>query len=128
VFDTLEGKFVDMSKDKYGSNLVEKMIKLSDNQKKEIITTEFLSRDPNTGDSYLKQLCFSPFGNFVVQTLLLSSTPEMKDAVVSDMTTYLAEIAKTQGGSWIIAAMNGKRLSEKDKDKSSLTAKWSLNK
>jgi hypothetical protein len=126
IIDTLTGKLVELSKDKYGSNLIERLLKVSEPQKRDLITSELISTDPSTGETNLKQLCFSPFGNFVVQTLLLSSSPEVKDSIVQMMTPYLTEITKTQGGSWIIAAMNGKRLTEKDKEKSSLTAKWSL--
>lgn len=67
ILRMLQGKFVSLSRNKYGSNVVEKFYQESGAEYCTRITLELL-HDPNVA-----MLLVDPFGNFVIQSALVVS-------------------------------------------------------
>ncbi|ETO19632.1 RNA-binding protein of the pumilio family [Reticulomyxa filosa] len=62
---------IDLSCDKYSSNVVEKAIHLASSRRRKKLVKKWLSRDDSL--EIIKKLVEDQFGNYVVQTLLVSS-------------------------------------------------------
>ncbi|KAJ8529047.1 hypothetical protein K7X08_035882 [Anisodus acutangulus] len=67
IFDQLQGKFSDLSMQKYSSNVVEKCLKHADEERSSYIIEELLS------DPRLDQIMQDPYGNYVIQAALIIS-------------------------------------------------------
>lgn len=64
IFDQLRGKYADLSMQKYSSNVVEKCLKHTDEERCSYIIEELIS------DPRLDQIMQDPYGNYVIQAAL----------------------------------------------------------
>ncbi|OIV97658.1 hypothetical protein TanjilG_12415 [Lupinus angustifolius] len=72
----LEGKFLSLSRNKYGSNVVEKFFEEAGDQHRIRIVLELL-RDPD-----FARLLVDPFGNYVIRSAILGSKGEIQDTLL----------------------------------------------
>ncbi|KAL0232962.1 hypothetical protein GEMRC1_011709 [Eukaryota sp. GEM-RC1] len=77
IFNCLVGNFVDYSKKKFSSNVVEQICKYMAPRYVNAIAHEFM-----TSDDVLSELMRDPFGNFVVQKVVAATDSETKARLV----------------------------------------------
>ncbi|XP_049932330.1 uncharacterized protein LOC116248757 isoform X2 [Nymphaea colorata] len=100
VIDQLEGHFVNLSTQKYSSNVVEKCLKMSEDEKRALIIHELID-DPRLG-----QLLQDPFANYVVQSALANSKGPVHSAFVDAIKPHLPALRSNPYGKRILSCTN----------------------
>ncbi|CAN6464922.1 unnamed protein product [Victoria cruziana] len=100
VVDQLEGHFANLSTQKYSSNVVEKCLKLAEEEKRALIIRELID-DPRLG-----QLLQDPFANYVVQSALANSKGAVHSAFVDAIKPHLPALRSNPYGKRILSCTN----------------------
>nr|GLL47283.1 putative pumilio homolog 8, chloroplastic [Ipomoea trifida] len=101
----LAGSLVHLSMNKYGSNVVEKLLKECDEIEARVIIEEIVS-SPN-----FLMVLQDPFGNYVVQSALAVSKGPLRYALVNIINMHYASLHSHPHGKRVLAKTRGNKLS-----------------
>ncbi len=113
LFDSLKGHFFSLSTHKYGSNIVEKCLKMGDEERSAVIA-ELTKTTDDSGSSIgsassLEQLIVHPFGNYVAQSALILCADEELELFRYRLEAF-AEASDKECEAQIVAAAAGQQL------------------
>lgn len=103
VMEQLEGHYAHLSMQKFSSNVVEKCLKLAEEEKRAEIIRELI----NT--SRLGQLLQDPYANYVVQSALNASKGALHSAFVEAIRPHLPALRSSPFGKRILSRTNLKK-------------------
>ncbi|XP_028780582.1 pumilio homolog 12-like [Neltuma alba] len=101
IVNRLRGHYVELSMDKYASNVVEDLLRFS-TQKNVVIIVQEITSSPSF--VYLLQ---DPFGNYVAQRALECSQGALYDMLVSTISRHHESLRTNQYGKRVLAFMYG---------------------
>ena len=108
LFDSLRGHFFRLSTHKYGSNIVEKCLKMSDAARSVVIA----ELTKTTGDTAsLEQLIVHPYGNYVAQSALILCSDEELELFQSRLEAF-AEASDKECEAAVAAAVDAQQLTD----------------
>ena len=112
MFKAIFQSIIDLGKNKYSSNVVEKSIYLCSSRRRRklvrtIITELQTLKDKNQSvdDSILYQLIYDKFGNYVIQTLLLCSGTKDRQQLINAINETCPNLSDTPFGKHITSAI-----------------------
>ncbi|KAJ8574033.1 hypothetical protein K7X08_010544 [Anisodus acutangulus] len=103
IFDQLQGKFSDLSMQKYSSNVVEKCLKHADEERSSYIIEELLS------DPRLDQIMQDPYGNYVIQAALNISKGALHAALVEAVRAHVPVLRTSPYGKKVLSCSSLKK-------------------
>ncbi|KAK4784990.1 hypothetical protein SAY86_001679 [Trapa natans] len=104
VLDRLEGHYVDLSMQKYSSNVVEKCIKYASEESRRHIVWELIT------SPLFHQIVQDPYGNYVIQVALNSSKGEVKEAIVEAIKPHVHALRSSPYGKKVLFCSCSKAL------------------
>lgn len=102
--ESFGGKIVDLSRQKFSSNVIEKCLRVSDTNTRAVMINEILSGNE------LEKMLRDSFANYVVQTALEYSEPVQKQRMVDMITPLLPTIKQTPHGRRIASKIQSMRI------------------
>ncbi|KRX09617.1 Armadillo-type fold [Pseudocohnilembus persalinus] len=87
ILEKVKQNFVNLSIDKYASNVTEKSVQYSDEQFKSEVVDSLIIIDPITKESGFLKLTKDQFGNYVIQKLYLGSSDSTKKKISNYLKT-----------------------------------------
>jgi len=103
VLGTLSGRFVELSKHKFASNVVEKALQFCDPTNRQIVLDELLTTETlNPGPDPLELLLNDQYGNYVAQKLLDVCQEPQRFHLLQRMRAHLPTLRKFTYGKHIV--------------------------
>ncbi|KAI4386308.1 hypothetical protein MLD38_004249 [Melastoma candidum] len=103
ILDHLEGKFVDLSMQKYSSNVVEKCLKFSGDERRARIIRELIDHPR------FDQIMQDPYGNYVIQAALSVSEGTIKDSLVEAIEPHVPGLRTSPYGKKVLSSSRMKK-------------------
>ncbi|KAK4762397.1 hypothetical protein SAY86_008165 [Trapa natans] len=104
VLDRLEGHYVDLSMQKYSSNVIEKCIEYASEERQRRIIWELIT------SPLFHQVMQDPYGNYVIQVALKSSKGEIKEAMVEAIKPHVHVLRCSPYGKKVLSSICLKNL------------------
>ncbi|KAI4383654.1 hypothetical protein MLD38_009463 [Melastoma candidum] len=96
VITRLAGHFIDLSMQKYSSNVVESCLKLAEEEHREYIVQELI-QSPR-----LDQVLQDPYGNYVIQSAITTSKGALRAAIVKAIKPYIPALLTNPYGKKVL--------------------------
>ncbi|XP_044483099.1 pumilio homolog 12-like [Mangifera indica] len=103
IFDQLEGNYGDLSMQKYSSNVVEKCLKNSSEERRARIIQELI------GNPNLDQIMLDPYGNYVIQAALNQSKGALHAALVDAIRPHVPVLRTSPYGKKVLSSNSLKK-------------------
>ncbi|KAI4304855.1 hypothetical protein MLD38_040316 [Melastoma candidum] len=103
IIDQLEGKYVDLSMQKYSSNVVEKCLKHAGNELRIRIIRELIDHPR------FDQIVQDPYGNYVIQAALSESEGVIKEALVEAIEPHAPGLRMSPYGKKVLSSSRVKK-------------------
>ncbi|KAI4368568.1 hypothetical protein MLD38_017112 [Melastoma candidum] len=98
VLDHLEGHLVDLSMQKYSSNVVESCLKLAREERRACVIQELI------GSPRLDQILQDPYGNYVIQSAIMASKGALRSAIVKAIKPYIPTLIANPYGKKVLSS------------------------